>query len=309
VKNTLLLTSLMINSVIRSNLELAATDLISPRPACSLAPPLAPPSQPRGLAGRGEEEERKGEVGGGGRMAMSRSILSIIRDDIWEFVSAVVGIIAILVAYNIFFLQREVKSLQIVILANSSLVQVEPSIAQDIKIFYKGFPTANLSLVQVKVENNGNQAIRGEDYEQPVSVTFPSQAKIVEATVVESDPPNIGLGIVVEGNVVTLSPVLLNAGDRVILRVLLIDMPPSINAEPFQIAGGRIAGVKDIPVVRAITETQGKESGSFWSALIYVSLGVGISMLLGVLARAMIWALGKFINRRGHIFSSKKNST
>jgi hypothetical protein len=187
---------------------------------------------------------------------MAKRVNDILRDNIWQFVSVIVGIIAIFVAYDIFFRDREVKALQIVILASSSLVEVEPSIAQDIEISYRNQAVNNLSLIQVKVENIGNQVIRGGDYEQPIKFVFPSESKIVEAAVSESNPPNIGMTVQTEENIATLSPALLNAGDRVILRFLVVDMPSDFNEQPFQIAGGRIAEVKVIPVIEAIREEQ-----------------------------------------------------
>jgi hypothetical protein len=219
-----------------------------------------------------------------------RGVLKILRDSIWQFVGAVVGIVAVLVAYNIFFLQREVKSLQIVILASSSMVAVEPTVAQDIKILYRDQPAQNLSLIQVKVENNGNQPIRGEDYEQPIRLAFPSQSKIVEGTPLESNPPNIGLTVKTEGNIATLSPILLNEGDRIILRFIVIDMPSSVSEKPFQIAGGRIVGVKDIPIVRAITEKQVQES-SPTSPLEFLTSFI----VLGVLALMMVRSLEQLL--------------
>jgi hypothetical protein len=210
---------------------------------------------------------------------MTKPIMSILRDDIWQFVGAVVSIIAILVAYNLFFLEREIKALQIVILASSSLVEVEPSITQDIKISYRNQPVSDLSLIQVKVENIGNQAIRGRDYEQPIKFVFPPESKIVEAAVSESNPPNIGMTVQMEENIATLSPVLLNAGDRAIFRFLVVNMPSDFNEQPFQITGGRIAGVKNIPVIEAIKEKPAMRSLA--GVLNVGAYSIGVAVFIG----------------------------
>lgn len=180
-----------------------------------------------------------------------QTTLRILRDNTWQFVGAIFSALAILVTYNIFFLEREVKELQVVILASTSLVEVEQSITEDIKVLYKDQPIANLSLVQVKVENSGNQAIREEDYAQPIKFVFPSQAEIVEAVVLESSPPNIGITVQMEQNTAILSPVLLNEEDQVIIRLLVVNVPTNYDEQPFEV-NARIAEVKDIHVVSAI---------------------------------------------------------
>jgi hypothetical protein len=205
-----------------------------------------------------------------------RSIGNILRDNIWEFVSVLVGALAIFAAYNIFFLERDVKKLQVTILASTSLVEVEQSILNDIEMLYKGQPIANLTLVQVRVDNSGNEVIREEDYARPVRFSFPPQAEIVEAAILESSPPNIGMTVQTDQNTATLSPVLLNEEDRVIIRFLLVNMPTNGDAQPFEV-DARIAGVKDISVVGAI---EGSETVTSW--VVWIIGGVIASVLSSV---------------------------
>ncbi len=182
------------------------------------------------------------------------SIRRILRDPIWQFLGTIAGLLAILATYNIFFLEREVKALHIVTLASTSMVKVEQSITEDINVLYRDQPIANLSLFQIKIENAGNQAIREEDYVRPIKFTFPPQAEIVEADIVESRPPNIGMTVQWDQNHATLSPVLLNAQDRAIVRLLVTNMPFNSDAQPFDV-DARIAEVKEVHLVEAIEET------------------------------------------------------
>ena len=52
-----------------------------------------------------------------------------LRDQIWQFVSALIGALAILAVYHVLFLQQEVKALQVVLLASASLIEVERSVS------------------------------------------------------------------------------------------------------------------------------------------------------------------------------------
>jgi len=186
-------------------------------------------------------------------------ILRILRDPVWQFVGAItgviVGVMAILGTYHIFFLQREVKTLQVVVLTSTSLVEIEQSVAEEVKILYRDQPITDLSLFQVKVENSGNQTILEEDYARPIRFVFPSEAEIVEAMVLESSPRNIGMTVRKEQNTATLSSVLLNEEDRIIVRVLVSNMPADSDAQPFYV-DARIAGVKETPIVNAIEDRE-----------------------------------------------------
>jgi hypothetical protein len=159
------------------------------------------------------------------------------------------------------YLQRDVKALQIVILANTSLVEVEESIARNIKIFYDNLPIDDLTLIQVKLENSGNQSIREEDYSQPIQLVFPPEVEVIEAAIVDANPENVGLSLQVNKNTVTASNTLLNPDDRVIIRLLVTDLPLNSNVQPFRVKA-RIAEVKDIPVIDAI-----EQSTNTWSVI------------------------------------------
>ena len=172
-----------------------------------------------------------------------------VRHAVWGPVTAATGFITIFVGIAFFLLSREVTALQVVSVATTSLVEVDPTIAQHIKVFYKDQPVANLSLFQLRLENAGNRVIRTEDYEKPIKIAFPSQSTVLEASVIESRPPGIDITTHIDRNSVTLSPELLNPGDRVVLRFVVVDVPADITGPPFTIEEARIAGVKDIPIL------------------------------------------------------------
>jgi hypothetical protein len=228
------------------------------------------------------------------RSSNSRRIPRILRDQIWQFVGAVISALAVLAAYHVFFLQREVKGLQVVILASTSLVEVEKSVAEEIQVLYKGQSVMDLSLFQVKVENSGNQAVREEDYAKPIRFVFPPQAEIVDAMILESSPQNIGMVVQAEQNTATLSPVLLNEGDRAVVRFLVSNMPFNGSPDQFTV-DARIAGVKEIYTLNAIEEKKTERTDS--TALAWVIGGVagfGIGFLvagfLGFMAQQLLLA-------------------
>ncbi|MBD3309538.1 hypothetical protein GF348_24375 [candidate division KSB3 bacterium] len=236
------------------------------------------------------------------RTETRRSLARFLRDNIWQFVGVIVSVIAILATYHIFFRQRPVKALQVVILANTSLVEVKQDMAEKITVSYEGKTISNLSVVQLKIENTGNQPIRREDYERPIHIVFALEAEIVEAEIVESNPPNIEMNLEMpqddddlsaslhpdhQGqkddeeqtpNAAILSPTLLNPGDRVILRFLVINLETGGDTPPF-LVDARVVGVKDVQLVSALEEPGPEfvESDDTWfwpSALLGLGLGL-----------------------------------
>jgi hypothetical protein len=192
---------------------------------------------------------------------MTNKILSFLRDQIWQFIGAVLGLTAILVAYNIFFLQKPVKNVQIVLLSNASLVDVNPEIVDNIEVYYKGDLAKNITLLDFQILNDGNQPIVASDYSKPISLFVNPSFEIVDSSIIESNPANIGMNLTkVSPNQTEISPVLLNPDDWVKIRFILIDRNSSNQKVKFQ-ADGRIAGVKQIEVTSPDSKTQLKIGG------------------------------------------------
>ncbi|MEK7325726.1 MAG: hypothetical protein AAB217_10775 [Chloroflexota bacterium] len=149
------------------------------------------------------------------------------RYPIWELVTILVGVIAILATYDVFTRSEQFKDLRIVTLASTSLVEIRDSgTSSEIKVLYAGKQIDNLSLFQIKIENTGTEPILEQDYSQPIRFTFPRESKIIDAAILDSSPSNIGATVQTSQNTASLSPVLLNPHDRFIVRFVVADIPP-----------------------------------------------------------------------------------
>ena len=76
-------------------------------------------------------------------------------NDGWQPLGVIIAIIAIIVSLYVYSQQKNIKALQVVILSNTSLVEIEDSITSNIKIFYEDKQINDLSLIQLKLENSG----------------------------------------------------------------------------------------------------------------------------------------------------------
>jgi len=68
----------------------------------------------------------------------------LLRDPGWQFVGALLTLLFGAWAVYTFFIAREVRELQIVVLANSSLIEIEQDVANEIDILYKDQQVNNL---------------------------------------------------------------------------------------------------------------------------------------------------------------------
>lgn len=173
------------------------------------------------------------------------------RDPVWQTVGTFVALVGLGVTVWFFWLGREQKGLTVTVLANTPLVSVASEVGgmRDLTVLYKGEPTDNIALVQVKVENTGNRAIRAADFSTPLRFTFGEGVQILDAAVVETVPENLGMIVEVMSNEGIVAPLLLNEGDRAVLRFMVdggSDIEQRVRAE------ARIVDVAAVTVLETL---------------------------------------------------------
>jgi len=145
--------------------------------------------------------------------------------DVLPWISLVIGALGIIAPFIIQQLDNPETSLGVTLLTNSSLVQIDESVLDDISVTYRDQPLGNLSLIKVRIENDGRAPIDAVGFSSPLILEFPSQAEVIQARVSRTSPPSIPITCRIGGNTVVMSKALLNAGDQVILEMLVIDLP------------------------------------------------------------------------------------
>lgn len=166
-------------------------------------------------------------------------MMDILRDPIWQFWGVIVGILGLLVAIIIYLLQRNKKRLTYSILTSTPLLSVDDEIKGDIKIQYKKSFIQNIHLVVLKIENRGSTYIASSDYEQPLLFSF-EDSKILSAELLEASPKNLKPTIQTEPSRMVVSPLLLNRGDYITVKLLFSQFKNRIDAD------ARILGIKTV---------------------------------------------------------------
>jgi hypothetical protein len=169
--------------------------------------------------------------------------VEILRDQIWQFVGAVLGLAAIVLTAILYWKQRQLKELAYEIISKTSVVSVQDEVAGKIEILYEDKPVKNVNLAVIRLVNSGNVAIKPDDYMQPVSFNFGKNAKILQTEVIKEVPDNLGAiypsVLAGETGAVEINPILLNKGDEFTFKVLGTQLGKiTVN--------GRIVDVKEI---------------------------------------------------------------
>lgn len=86
--------------------------------------------------------------------------MKLFKNPIWQFIGAVLTLLAIIVSVFLFLIDRANKDLQIEVLSNSPLISVKDDIAKDIKILFKDQPLKTLSVILLRIENIGNVLLK-----------------------------------------------------------------------------------------------------------------------------------------------------
>jgi hypothetical protein len=165
----------------------------------------------------------------------------ILRDPVWQFIATFfVGVTAIIVSIILYLKQRQRKALSYEIVSSIPLLSMEEEVKERLQILFNNKPVQKVYLVIVRIVNSGNVPITSADYEIPVSFCFHEDTKVLTAEISETNPENLRASLVIENTKIILTPILLNSGDSITIKMLVSQFDGQISVD------GRIIGVKRI---------------------------------------------------------------
>jgi hypothetical protein len=176
-------------------------------------------------------------------------MIELLRDPAWQFVGAVLALVAVAATVVIYLLQRQRKSLSYDLVSTNQLLTVREEVEGKLQVLYEGQPTRDIQLLVVRLINSGNVAIASSDYERELSIGTGVRSKILSAAVTNVEPDNLIAEVVTEDARVTLKAVLLNPRDTITLKILVSDFENIV-------VDGRIVGVKEIVNINKLTPYQ-----------------------------------------------------
>ncbi len=191
----------------------------------------------------------------------------ILRDPLWQFVGALLALVAILVSLGLYQIQRGRKELSYEMISRTRLLSVAEELQGKLQILFENTPVSKVDLVVLRLTNTGNTPVTSTDYEREVSFKFGEGVRILTAEVSETIPENLRASVVLDDSRIVIQPALLNGGDSVTVKALLSQYDCKIEVD------GRIVGVKRIG--------QKRESMS-WVFLVYGGSAL-LSVVIGFL--------------------------
>ena len=147
-------------------------------------------------------------------------MLDLLRDPVWQFIGALLAILGIAAAFWIYWLQRQTRELAFGIVSSRRLLSVADELSSRVTVQLDGQTVKNLHLLVYGIKNSGHRSIAANDFERPLSISF-ADGRIVSAEVASQVPPNLGARLDASESRVVLQPLLLNAGDQILLQILL----------------------------------------------------------------------------------------
>lgn len=161
-------------------------------------------------------------------------------DDLWNFlvkndarnaITIAAIVISAAVAITLFRLGRKRRSLVYEFLSMNRLVSLRDQGSGRIRVLVDETPVLDVGLVQIRILNSGTDPIPTADFFRPVSFSISETARIVEGSVSEENPSNIGAQLEVTEHRVTLVPTLMNGGDSLVVKLLIADFDGIISAD------------------------------------------------------------------------------
>ena len=146
--------------------------------------------------------------------------MTVLRDPMWQFVGALLGLLAVVVSIYLFVLGRRQRSLSYDVLMSTPLLTVNEVLKGKIQITYEETPVQNVHLLILRIRNDGSTPITPDDFVEPLHFSFRDDLKILSTEVAETVPDSLRPKVITDASGFTISPLLLNGGDTVILKLL-----------------------------------------------------------------------------------------
>jgi hypothetical protein len=166
--------------------------------------------------------------------------MDFLRDQIWQFVGAVLGLLALLATLVIFVLQRRRKRLAIGALSRQRLVSIDQEISSRVTVSLDGSPVSDVHLVLLGIKNVGDLPILQSDFAGPFRLLTTDGSQILSASIVKQFPLNLGTQLTHTSDIITIVPPLLNRLDWFTVQILMSGSEANVTPDL------RVVGVSQI---------------------------------------------------------------
>ena len=118
-------------------------------------------------------------------------MLEILRDPVWQFVGAMLALLAIAVTIWAYFAQRPRKRLLVERVARVPLITVGADRIPGLQITIDGHQIERATVVVVLVRNLGNAPLAAKDFESSLTLDFEVGSVVLDAQISGSTPEHL----------------------------------------------------------------------------------------------------------------------
>lgn len=144
-----------------------------------------------------------------------------MRDQIWNFIGVIVSILALVITIFIYLFQKRKKEISYEVISNNALLTTREKLAGKLKVLYDEHEVENVRFLIIKLCNTGNIGVPSEDYERPIKFILSNNSRILSAEIILQKPTTLKCELSILENEIELKPVLLNAKDYLVLKIIL----------------------------------------------------------------------------------------
>ncbi len=138
-----------------------------------------------------------------------------------EYINIFLAILAISIPVIIYFLQKKRKEFSYKVESMSKIIKKCNNLSSPIEILLEGKKIEDPHYILIKVWNSGNVPINPEDFKENVYIDFGKHSKIIQASIKETYPKNLGANIEVCESMIIISPVLFNEEDSLTIEAVV----------------------------------------------------------------------------------------
>lgn len=150
------------------------------------------------------------------------------------------GLLGLLMPALFWLVDYSSKELDVVIISSTALSPIRNSFVPGLELTLDGKSLDQPYMTVIEIINSGDLSIVAADFDSPLQLNTGGEAQIIRTELASVEPSSLKPDLDINGNLLILHPLLLNAGDKIRVNALTSGIKPIWKGE------ARIVGVSKI---------------------------------------------------------------
>lgn len=155
--------------------------------------------------------------------------MELLRDGVWQFVGAVLALLAIAITIGVEWKRRQKKELSFFVVSRRAFAQAVV-LERRLQVTFEGQLVSDLRIADFGIVNTGTVPIVSADFAGSIEANFGDSAKVLVAEPLTVKPADLKIELEWQSrgargeqlNVLRIAPLLLNSGDVLVVRCFVV---------------------------------------------------------------------------------------